>query len=293
MPEYNERVRLDPTQVQDRRGRGAGMPIAIGGGGIGILLFIVATLLGVNPGDITTTSPGSSLEEQGGGDSTTLAQECQTGADANRREDCRMVLFINSIQDYWTGEFERSNLRYQPAQTQFFTQATQSACGTASAQSGPFYCPGDRKVYIDLSFFNDLRERFGAQGGPFAQAYVLAHEYGHHVQNLTGSLGNAQRGDSGPQSGAVRVELQADCYAGVWAHHAEATGYITRLTDSDIADGLNAAATVGDDRIQKNTTGRINPEQWTHGSAEQRQRWFQAGYRSGNPDSCDTFGGSV
>jgi uncharacterized protein len=293
MPEYNERARLDPSQVQDRRGSGMGMPIAVGGGGIGIIFFIVAMLLGVNPSDIPTTLPGSSLEEQGGGDSTTLAQECQTGADANRREDCRLVLFINSIQEYWSGEFARSRLTYEPAQTLFFTQATQSGCGTASAQVGPFYCPGDRKVYIDLSFFNDLRERFGAQGGPFAQAYVLAHEYGHHVQNLTGTLNSTQGGGTGPQSNAVRVELQADCYAGVWANHAVATGYITRLTDADIADGLNAAATVGDDRIQKKSTGQVNPEQWTHGSAEQRQRWFQAGYSTGNPDACDTFSGSV
>jgi hypothetical protein len=175
----------------------------------------------------------------------------------------------------------------------FFTDATQTGCGHATSQVGPFYCPLDHNVYIDLGFFEELRTRFGASGGPFAQAYVIAHEYGHHVQNLLGTLDRARSTATGPESGAVRTELQADCYAGVWAANAVATGFIEELTQADINDGLDAAAAVGDDRIQEASQGQVNPERWTHGSSEQRRRWFSRGYENGKPAACDTFSGSI
>ena len=289
MPRYNRGARLDPSQVQDVRGRRmGGGPIAIGGGGIGLLIFLAVMLLGGDP----FAGGGSPSALDDGGTSASI-NECQTGEDAERRDDCRLLLFVNSIQEFWTEEFERSGSRYQPAVTQFFSQATQTACGNATSAVGPFYCPADRKIYIDITFYDELRRRFGAEGGDFAEAYVLAHEYGHHVQNLIGTLSAGQGGGSGPESGAVRVELQADCFAGVWARNAVATGYIVELTDEDIAQSLDAAAAVGDDRIQETTSGRVNPESWTHGSSEQRQTWFSNGYRSGDPGACNTIDGPI
>ncbi|MGE0057768.1 MAG: neutral zinc metallopeptidase [Dehalococcoidia bacterium] len=288
MPRYNRGARLDPTQVQDVRGRrfGGGAPIAVGGGSIGLIIFIAMLLLGGDP----FSSTSNSLD--GGQTQSDLATECQTGADAEERQDCRLLLFVNSIQEYWTSEFQQSGGRYQPAVTQFFSQATQTGCGNATSAVGPFYCPPDRKVYIDLTFFEELQRRFGAQGGDFAEAYVVAHEYGHHIQNLTGTL-NGGQGGSGAESASVRTELQADCYAGVWAKNAVATGYIEELSSQDIAIGLDAAAAVGDDRIQQSSGGRVNPEKFTHGTSAQRQKWFTNGYQTGSPDSCDTFNNPI
>lgn len=291
---FNRGARLDPSQVEDFRG-GGGRGLLVGGGGLGLIVTIVWVLLGGDPG--TGSAIGGLANQAVGGagngepQSSALAA-CQSGADANAREDCRIVGYVNSIQAYWTDAFKASGGTYQPARTRFFSGQFNTGCGMATSDVGPFYCPADGYVYIDLGFFDELRSRFGAQGGPFAQAYVLAHEYGHHVQALTGVLDRAGQG-SGPQGGAVRVELQADCYAGVWASHAAATGYLEPLTQANIADALDAATAVGDDRIQSVTQGQVNPETWTHGSSAQRRQWFTTGYQSGAPASCDTFKGNV
>lgn len=289
---FNNRSRLDPSQVSDRRGRGMGTTLAVGGGGLGIIIMIVAMLLGVNPGDLGNISVQEpQIPNTGSSDANNLAQVCQTGADANSREDCRIVGYVNSIQAFWSDEFARRGGSYVEAETVLFTGATQSGCGSASAAVGPFYCPTDQKVYLDLDFFNELQSRFGAQGGPFAEAYVLAHEYGHHVQDITGAfdqLGGSRA--TGPESQAVLTELQADCLAGVWAYHATETGYLTQITDQEIAQSLDAAAAVGDDRIQRQTQGYISPESWTHGSSQQRQQALKDGLQSGDMETCTTPG---
>jgi len=285
---FNTRSRLDTSQVQDRRGLGTTM--AVGGGGLGLVVLVVAMLLGVNPADLANVvGQASSATTQNASEVNNLAEQCQTGADANTRQDCRIVGFVNSIQAFWTDEFARQGAQYIPAQTQLFTGSTQAACGYATAAVGPFYCPSDRMVYLDLAFFDELHTRFGAQGGPFAEAYVLAHEYGHHVQNLTGALGGGS-GATGPGSASVQTELQADCLAGVWAHHATETGYLTPLTEAEIAQSLDAAAAVGDDSIQRDTQGYVSPESWTHGSSAQRQQALKDGLQTGDLAACETPG---
>lgn len=288
---FDPNSQLDPGQVSDVRGsRFGGRGLAIGGGGgLGLILVVVYLLLGGNLSDLGGTSTAPGITEPG---NSNLQQECSTGADANAKEDCRIVGYVNSVQKYWKDEFAKSGQSYKPAQTVLFSGQTDTACGTASTEVGPFYCPEDGHVYLDLGFFDELKTKFGATGGSLAQGYVIAHEYGHHVQDLTGQLssGSSQQGASGQ---SVRTELQADCYAGVWANHAASTGFLEPLTQAEINDALNAAAAVGDDRIQQEFQGRVNPESWTHGSSAQRQRWFTTGYQTGNPNKCDTFHGSL
>jgi predicted metalloprotease len=300
---FRDDAQLDTSQVEDRRGGGfggmGGGGIAVGGGGLGLVVIIVLALLfGVNPfggSSYEYPAPTGNVGGRAGqpgqypAGNSSLATNCRSGADANNREDCRVVGFVNSIQSFWSQEFAKRGARYQPARTVFFSDATQTACGTATSDVGPFYCPEDKHVYIDLAFYDELHTRFGAKDGPLAQAYVLAHEYGHHVQDLTGTLSGGANMGRGPTSGSVRTELQADCYAGVWAGHAAATGYLTPLTQQDIADALSAAAAVGDDHIQRQMTGRVNPEKFTHGSSQQREHWFTVGYQTGDMGACDTF----
>ena len=287
---FNNNSRLDTSQVDDRRGRGGGTRVAGVGGGLGLVIVVVALLLGVNPADLPDMTGSAPAASTGSAAQTeSLAAACQTGADANAREDCRIVGFVNSIQVFWTDEFARQGGQYVPARIVLFTGATEAACGTATAAIGPFYCPADQQVYLDLGFFDELRTRFGAQGGAFAEAYVLAHEYGHHVQDLPGALDQSGgSSDTGPESAAVQIELQADCLAGVWANHATDTGYLMPVTDAEIAQSLDAAASVGDDRIQRQTQGYVSPETWTHGSSEQRQQALKDGLQTGDLASCNT-----
>jgi predicted metalloprotease len=283
---FRRGAKLDPGQVRDIRGRRGATGLAVGGGGVGLIIALVYVLLGGDPSALPAIGDGNG--QAIGPDNTTLVTECQTGADANQRADCRIVGYVNSIQAYWTEALPASGTRYAESQTVLFTEGVSTACGAASSAVGPFYCPGDQTVYLDLGFFEALQTRFGAKGGDFAEAYVVAHEYGHHVQDLLGVLGRKD-GGTGAESAAVRLELMADCLAGVWANNAAGTGYLEPLGSADIAEALDAAAAVGDDRIQAATQGQVNPEGWTHGSARQRQAWFSTGYREGALESCDTF----
>jgi predicted metalloprotease len=282
---------LDPGQVTDVRGRsyGGGRGLAVGGGGLGLVIAIVYLLLGGDPSALLNQAPAGGVVEP---NSSALAS-CQSGADANARADCRIVGFVNSIQAYWTDELKGEGASYRPAQTVLYSDGVNTGCGAATSAVGPFYCPPDETVYIDLGFFDELQSRFGAEGGPLAEAYVVAHEYGHHIQDLEGILDSSGSGATGAQGKSVRTELQADCFAGVWVNHAASTGFLEPPTADQIGQALDAAAAVGDDRIQSKTQGQVDQESWTHGSSAQRQHWFNVGLDSGSPNNCDTFKGSI
>ncbi|GGL24461.1 neutral zinc metallopeptidase [Phycicoccus endophyticus] len=296
---FNENVTLDTSQVRSGGGgRGAPGGLVVGGGLGGIVITILLMVLGIDPSQIPTG--GGQLDTgqvQAGGDQEADAfAECDTGADANRSDVCRVIGTVNSVQAFWAGELPRYKREWRSTQTVLYDGATQSACGTASNQVGPFYCPLDQTVYIDASFFELLSSQYGADDGALAQEYVVAHEYGHALQDQLGLLSRAQQDPQGAESGSVRTELMADCLAGVWAQHASQTPdedtqtpFLKPLTQSDIDSALSAASAVGDDRIQEATTGRVNPESWTHGSAAARQQWFMRGFQSGDLNQCDTF----
>jgi predicted metalloprotease len=307
---FRESGRLDTSNVQDRRsGGGGGMRggrgLAVGGGGVGVVGLIVIVLVqvlggsgGGGGGGFGSSMGGFGGLDAGQGqgssfDNSQLQQTCDEVADANSSVECAVVADIDSVQDYWSGTLGTD---YRPVDTIFFADQVQTGCGGATSGSGPFYCPADEQVYIDLTFFDDLQTRFGAEGGAFVNAYVIAHEYGHHVQNLLGINSQVQPGESGPTSGSVRLELQADCFAGTWANHAETvpdeTGQplIVDITDDDVARALDTAGRIGDDFIQENLGGgTVDEGSFTHGSSEQRQKWFTTGYSSGDPSRRDTF----
>ncbi len=313
---FNPRARLDRSQVQVRRGGGGsrggrgggmGLPIPMGtggkvGGGIGgiIVLILVLVLSGGLGGFGGGSGSGGGFTPRSatGAVSTSELDECQTGEDANRNPDCARLAVVNSIQSFWREALpQQANRDYVMTDTVMFSGGVDTGCGQASSATGPFYCPArdDMQVYLDVTFFEEMLEgQLGAQGGDFAEAYVLAHEYGHHIENLLGYLGRA-RTQQGPQSDAVRIELMADCLAGMWANHATTAEdengevLILELSEEDIREAIDAAQAVGDDKIQQRGSGRVNPEQWTHGSAAARQMWFMNGYQDGSLRGCDTF----
>jgi predicted metalloprotease len=279
-----------------RRGRNTGL--AVGGGGIAaVILALISPLLGVDLTGLSGLFDGSTGQSQVG--PADNLEQCQTGADANADVECRMKGAAASLDAYWAGKFAQEGIAYRsPADFVLFTGATSTGCGNATSATGPFYCPTDESIYVDTGFFDELRNQFGATGGPLAEMYVVAHEWGHHIQNVLGTMNNLDLRDTGPTSDSVRLELQADCYGGSWAKDAstvpDAGGvpFLQPITQQEINDALNAAQVIGDDRIQAQATGQVNPETWTHGSSEQRQKWFSIGYQQG-PNACQTFGGSL
>jgi len=284
---FNDNSNIGGNKVR-RRGRTTG--IAVGGGGIGVIaLFLISSFLGV---DLTGLAGGQG--GTGAAPEDTPLVGCETGADANESVDCRVGGAYASLDVFWAENAASVNADYHSPEAFLFDQSTTTGCGNATSATGPFYCPPDESIYIDTSFYDELRSRFGATGGPLAELYVVAHEWGHHIQNLNGSFANADRSDTGPGSDTIRLEVQADCFAGAWVAGASTTkdasgvAFLQAPTEAQIADALDAASVIGDDRIQESAGVEVQPETWTHGSSEQRQRWFLTGLQGG-PTACDTF----
>lgn len=286
---FNPDAKIDSSKVSKR---GRNTAIGVGGGALGVIaVAVISQLVGFDVGPLAGMFFGG--DQQGQVQEQDLSH-CGTGADANEDVECRMVGAATSLDAYWEGVFARSNVAYATPGFVMFEGTTSSGCGTASSATGPFYCPTEQGIYLDTGFFDQLRSQFGASGGPLAEMYVVAHEWGHHVSNITGTMDNLNLRESGPTSDSVRLELQADCYAGSWAAAASTqpdgsgTTFLQPITKQQIQDALNAAAAIGDDRIQEASGVNVNPHQWTHGSSDQRQRWFLAGFEGG-PAACDTF----
>ncbi|MCR8675859.1 neutral zinc metallopeptidase [Micrococcus sp. HG099] len=302
---FNDNVQIDAGRARSGGGGMGGRGLAIGGGGglLALLLAIFAPGLAEQLGIDTGGSTGQSqYQQQGAGGTQPVSdEECSTGADANRNTDCRVIAATEAADQFW-GEYmsQFSDVDWRQPQLTLFAGSVSTGCGSASSAMGPFYCPADESMYFDTSFFETLQSDFGAEGGPLAEQYIVAHEYGHHVQHVTGYLQYSRDGSTGPESGAVRAELQADCLAGMWAGAATTTvdpesgePYLQPISREQLRQAIDAAAAVGDDRIQEMSTGRVNPEAFTHGSSEQRMAWFLRGYETSQqePDfrQCDTF----
>jgi uncharacterized protein len=269
------------------RGGGGGGGLAVGGGIGALLLALVVMLFGGDPGAVL----GGGQQAPSSAENVDLA-ECQSGADANENRDCRVKGAMLSLERYWTQTYDKA----PPTQAIIFSGAVNTQCGQASSQVGPFYCPLDETIYLDTSFFDQLKGQLGAEGGALGEMYVIGHEYGHHIQNYTGALRASQQDRQGPESGAVRVELQADCFAGAWLANASGTTdtegddpLLEPPTEEQVRTALSAASAVGDDSIQERMQGEVTPHTWTHGSSEQRMGWFMRGYSSGDAGQCDVM----
>ncbi|WP_022867732.1 KPN_02809 family neutral zinc metallopeptidase [Schaalia vaccimaxillae] len=291
---FNEGVRSDTSRVRTSSGRKAA---GIGGGSV--LLVVAVFLIGQFTGvDLTPILGGVSSSQQVESVPGIDLSDCGTAEAANSRTECRMVMTADSLDAVWKNQLAEQNtsVTYKMPSFQIFQDAVSTGCGNATSYSGPFYCPADSSVYLDLGFFEQLETQFGAVNAPLAQEYVVAHEWGHHIQNLQGILSTYNTRETGEQGAGVRSELQADCYAGVWMHWASRTKdpdsgvtFLQEPTESQIADALAAAEAIGDDRIQEKYQGSSNSETWTHGSSEQRQTWLLKGLKSGSIQTCDTW----
>lgn len=292
---FNDNITLDTSGVNRSGHRGAKVGGGIGGLGlIGVILYVVLT--GQIPDLSLLGGAGSGLNSDKPVAVGQLAAECRTGADANRNPYCRMVAGKNSLDVFWAAQLQKEKgVRYVPAGLVLYNGATATACGTGSANMGPFYCPGDTTVYIDVSFYDQL-SRMGAHNTSLAQLYILAHEWGHHIQHQLGILRQMDRTSRGENSDLVRSELQADCLAGAWIHHASTTidpdtgvAFMKRPTQAQLSSAISAAAAVGDDRIYESAGMRANPDNFSHGSAEKRMKWLSAGIAGGTIAACNTW----
>ena len=284
---FNDDAKYSGKGVR-KSGRRTGL--AVGGGGLGLVaIVLLSQLLGV---DLTGLVGGGTAGTSQGED--TALTNCDTGADANVDVECRVGFTRDSLEDYWSEQAPAMGIGYVSPTIRLFGGSVDTGCGGATSAVGPFYCPADQQIYLDTAFYDELRTQFGATAGPLSQLYVVGHEWGHHIQHVTGITEGLDLRATGSNSDSVKLELQADCFAGAWlgdASDIDASNgepFLEPITKSQIADALSAASAVGDDRIQKSAGAAVNPEGWTHGSSAQRQKWFQTGF-SGGPDSCDTF----